>query len=371
MVLTTKNIVHYLLERGLLTRESVVDGDLCIVESTRRNRNYKVIRRQNPGYFVKQVQTFDQQAIASLRCESSCYWLAKNDRDFRALAPLLPGYYDFDAGANVLVLDLLSGSESLTEYHRRTGEFSVQSAESLARILATYHRGIPASARKSSMEGTFPQRVPWILSIDQLNPAGTGMMSGGNTQIVGIIQRYPEFRASLETLRAQWAAECLIHGDVKWENCLTLANNGKDQQDLKLIDWELADFGDPCWDVGAVFQAYLSFWIFSMPAQAETTTDDLVSSAQFPVEKMQPALQQFWRKYAEFMEIAPRDRPQKLERAVCCAAARMIQTAYEYMYYQPQVSTNVLYLLQVSLNVLTRPHEAIEELLGFPGDAHA
>src|SRR5215475_4720191 len=114
MVLTTQNIVHYLLERGLLSRESVVDGDLWIVETTRRNRNYKVIRRQAPGYFVKQVQNVDQQAIASLRCESSCYWLAKNDPAFAALSPLLPGYHDFDAAANVLILDLLDGSESLS-----------------------------------------------------------------------------------------------------------------------------------------------------------------------------------------------------------------------------------------------------------------
>src|SRR5262249_17896305 len=211
----------------------------------------------------------------------------------------------------------------------------------------------------------------WILSIDRLNPAAGGAMSGGNTQIVGIIQRYPEFRSSLETLRAQWSAQCLIHGDVKWDNCLVPNAGAKDSHsDLKLIDWELSDFGDPCWDVGAVFQAYLSFWIFSMPAQAETTADALVSRAQFPVEKMQPAIQHFWRKYAEFMDIPAKSRPQRLERSVRCAAARMIQTAYEYMYYQPQVSTNVLYLLQVSLNVLTQPQEAIAELLGFSGDAH-
>jgi len=370
MVLTTRNIVHYLLERGLLTRESVVDGDLWIVESTRRNRNYKVIRRHAPGYFVKQVQSFDQQAIASLRCESSCYWLAKNDADFAALAPLLPAYHDFDAGANVLVLGLLSGSESLSDYHRRTGEFSLESAEDLAQILAAYHRGIPSRARKNSLETTFPQRIPWILSIDQFNPANGGAVSGGNTQVVGIIQRYPEFRASLETLRAQWTAQCLIHGDVKWDNCLMVPKDGDGSKQLKLIDWELSDFGDPCWDVGAVFQAYLSFWIFSMPAQAETNADSLVARAQFPVEKMQPAMQHFWQKYAERMEMPGTDRPQKLERSVRCAAARMIQTAYEYMYYQPQVSTNVLYLLQVSLNVLTRPQEAIRELLGFSGEQH-
>jgi thiamine kinase-like enzyme len=368
MVLTTKNIVHYLMERGLVSRESVVDGDLWIVESTRRNRNYKIIRRQSPGYFVKQVQTWDQQAIGSLRCESSCYWLAKNDPDFAALAPLLPTYHDFDAAANVLVLGLLAGSESLSDHHRRTGEFSLESAESLARILATYHQGVPARARKSSLESTFPQRVPWILSIDQFNPSAGGpmnTMSGGNTQIVGIIQRYPEFHASLETLRAQWSAQCLIHGDVKWDNCLLVPKDGDGAKELKLIDWELSDFGDPCWDVGAIFQAYLSFWIFSMSVQAESTTDDLVARAQFPVEKMQPAMKHFWKTYTEQMGILKQKQAEKLERSVRSAAARMIQTAYEYMYYSPQVSTNVLYLLQVSLNVLTRPQEAIHELLGF------
>jgi thiamine kinase-like enzyme len=366
MILNTKNVADYLMERGLVTRSSVVDGDLWIVESTRRNRNYKIIRRQSPAYFVKQVQNWDAQAIASLRCESSCYWLARNDADYAALAPLLPPYYDFDAAANILVLGLLSGSESLTDYHRRLGEFPLEMAAELAKILAGCHASIPARARKSSLETIFPQRVPWILSIDQMNAAGTAGISGGNAQIVQIIQRYPEFQQCLAKLRNQWRAECLTHGDVKWDNCLVLSKNGDSKAgDLKLIDWELADFGDPCWDAGAVFQAYLSFWIFSMPQRAEATPDDLVAQAQFPVEKMQPAIHNFWKTYVEAKGIPKRDEAEQLERSVASAAARMIQTAYEYSYYAQQLTANILYLLQVSLNVLTRPQAAITELMGF------
>jgi thiamine kinase-like enzyme len=366
MILNARNVAHYLMERGLVTRSSLVDGDLWIVESTRRNRNYKIIRRNSPAYFVKQVQNWEAQAIASLRCESSCYWLANNDPDFAALAPLLPPYHDFDAAANVLVVGLLSGGENLTDYHRRVGEFPLEMAAKLAKILASCHSKIPARVRKASQESIFPQRVPWILSIDQMNAGGTPGISGGNAQIVQIIQRYPEFQQCLAKLRNLWRAECLIHGDVKWDNCLVLAKSGDPKaDDLKLIDWELADFGDPCWDAGAVFQAYLSCWIFSMPQRAEATPDDLVAQAQYPVEKMQPAIHHFWKTYVEAKGIPKRGEAEQLERCVSSAAARMIQTAYEYSYYAQQLSANILYLLQVSLNVLTRPQEAITELMGF------
>jgi thiamine kinase-like enzyme len=366
MILNTRNVAHYLMERGLVTPASLVDGDLWIVESTRRNRNFKIIRRQSPAYFVKQVQNWDAQAILSLRCESSCYWLSRHDPDFAALAPLLPPCYDFDDSSNVLVLRLLSGSESLTDYHRRRAEFPLEIAAALAKILADCHSGIPTKARKSTHESIFPQRVPWILSIDQMNVAGAQGISGGNAQIVQIIQRYPEFQQCLTKLRNPWRPECLIHGDVKWENCLVPAKNGDAHTDeLKLIDWELADFGDPCWDVGAVFQAYLSFWIFSMPQRAEATPDDLVAQAQFPVEKMQPAMKHFWKTYVEAKTIPKQAEAYQLERSVMSAAARMIQTAYEYSYYAQQLSANILYLLQVSLNILTRPQEAITELMGF------
>ncbi len=52
-----------------------------------------------------------------------------------------------------------------------------------------------------------------------------------------------------------------------------------------------------------------------------------------------------------------------LERSVVYAAARMIQTAYEYMFYAPQITTSALYLLQLSLNILKSPREATAGLL--------
>ena len=132
---------------------------------------------------------------------------------------------------------------------------------------------------------------------------------------------------------------------------------------LRLIDWELADFGDACWDAGAVFQSYLSFWVFSMQPVAGVPAEQLVSSAQYPLEKMQPAIRAFWKTYTEERGLAGEAAREALERSVSYSAARMVQTAYEYMFYAPQITASALYLLQLSLNILKSPKEATASLL--------
>ena len=63
MILFRSNVVHYLLEQGLLTLDAVVDGELMVIDATRRNRNFKVMRRGQQGYFVKQIQLWDAQTV--------------------------------------------------------------------------------------------------------------------------------------------------------------------------------------------------------------------------------------------------------------------------------------------------------------------
>ncbi|MGH9401081.1 MAG: phosphotransferase [Terriglobia bacterium] len=364
MFITTSNLVYYLIERGLVSSDSVVDGDWMVIETPRRNRNFKVIRRQHPSFFLKQIQNWDPQSIATLQGEAKCYWLAQSNPDFAALSPLLPKYYDFDPGRYILILELLKEGEDLTEYHRRLNAFPPEVAKKLAKGLGAYHRIAPNHAKEIAENPVFPKKVPWILSVDQLNAGSFGAMSRGNSQVVSIVQQYPEFQQHLLALRSQWRFDSLIHGDIKWDNCVAEGAAGGKEVEIKIVDWELADWGDACWDVGAILQAYLSFWIFSMPATIEMPPAELVKHAQYPLELMQPAIRAFWESYTETRQVEGRDATEMLERSVKCGAARMIQTAYEYMYYSSQISASTLCLLQVSLNVLSQPQQAIGDLLG-------
>ena len=102
MYLTASNVVHYLLGRELITSDSVVDGDFVVAEAGRRNRNYKVIRRENPGLFIKQIAASQTQAVMTLQREAMCYELARSAPSFATLAALTPALVDYDAGRHVL-----------------------------------------------------------------------------------------------------------------------------------------------------------------------------------------------------------------------------------------------------------------------------
>lgn len=364
MIITTTNIVDYLLERGLVTFESVVDGDFMAVDASRRNRNLKVIRKRHPSYFVKQIQNWEPQAIATLQREATCYWMAQNDADFHSLAALLPKYYVYDPARHILIVELLPEGENLSEYHRRLDKFPLEAATLLGRVLGTYHRDVGTRLKTSPQNSVFPKTVPWILSVYQYSANQFNPLSAANSQLLSIIQKYPEFHQMLDILRRQWRADSLIHGDMKWDNCIVYAKNGQnDELCLKIVDWELADVGDACWDVGAIFQAYISFWILSIQITGGVPPEQLVNLAQYPLESMQPAIQRFWKTYVDTSQVNDKTAKELLERSVKYGAARMMQTAYESMYYSPQITPNAVCLLQVSLNILKNPQEAIHQLL--------
>ena len=364
MILSLQNVAHYLMECGLLRPEAIVDGDVLVVETARRNLNFKVVRRKGPGFFVKQIQIWNPQISAELQREAVCYWLPQHDRVFAPLADIVPRYAHYDPARCILITELFPDGENVSDYHRRLGKFPAELAAALGQRLADYHRLDGGDLQNNQHLASFPRAVPWILSIHQQNPSQFTDISLGNSQMIGVMQQYPDFQRNLDDLRNQWQKNRLIHGDIKWDNCLIeTPTAGGQELKLRIVDWELADLGDAGWDVGAIFQAYLSFWILSINLPAGVPPSQSLHLAQYPVEAMQPAIRAFWETYRDRMELAGPAAEACLDRSVKYAAARMIQTVYECMHRSPQLTTNALCLLQVSMNILQQPREAIRDLL--------
>lgn len=364
MMITPANLSYYLIDKGLVSTQSVVDGDLMIVEVTRRNRNFKIIRHQQQSFFLKQIQNWEPLAIATLQREATCYQLAQQEAELAPLAALMPKYFLYDSARHILVTELLQEGENLSEHQRRLGKFPVAIAEKLGQALGTYHHQTISSLNDAVQNSVFPKQVPWILSANQQRAQLFNALSAGNSELLNIVQKYPEFHQALDDIRDQWQFDSLIHGDMKWDNCMVFAGQqGAADLDFKVVDWELADIGDACWDVGAILQAYLAFWIMSIPMETRAAPAQLIEMAQFPLEAMLPAIHAFWKTYIETRQIAVEQRRNLLERCVKFGAARMIQTAYEYLQYSPHITLPVLYMLQVSMNILKSPQEAISDLL--------
>jgi len=101
-----------------------------------------------------------------------------------------------------------------------------------------------------------------------------------------------------------------------------------------------------------------------MRMSGEMLPAQLASTAQYPIESMQPSIRAFWRRYLEVRKLERDAAESLLTLSMSFGAARMIQTAYESIQYSAQVSPIALCLLQVSFNILRAPSEAVTELLG-------
>jgi len=264
---------------------------------------------------------------------------------------------------------LLPQSESLAAYYRRTADFGGDIAARLGSALGTYHSNLAREAEspawsKPEYQNLFPKMTPWILQFHGTSGDGFRQLSAANTELRAVLNRYEDFPRHLTQLREEWRIDTLTHGDMKFENCVLCRPEGSTEPQLKVIDWEIADLGDGCWDVGAVFQGFLNLWVFSMPATLDTPPAELEQRAQYPLQNMLPAIKAFWRAYAERMDLEKDAERALLRRCVRHAAARMLQTVFESMNMQTQFTPSGVFLCQLSLNVLLNTDEATSVLLG-------
>lgn len=365
MLLSYENIAHYLLEKGLIDLESIVDGKFSVREQSSRNVNFAVNREYEPAYLVKQVRAREQEKRETLRTEATCYWLAANDENYRPLYSFLPRYHEYDYLNHILILELLPEVRNLHEYYYETGIFPVEIAEMLADMLASYHTHSEGDLKDRKSFALFRKRKPWVFTLGDQNLADwieNPALGQAEKQSVRLILENGAFMEHLRGVNADWETKSLLHGDVKFPNFLIGKSTEADARpNIRLIDWELADIGDPLWDVAAVIQNYLNFWVASEIIQQDSRRDD----AWFvPLEQVQPSIEAFWRRYASLAGWNDTDARRCLEKTVRYTALKLVHTCFESVQGVKDLPLYSAKILQLSLNLLQRPDEAIWELLG-------
>jgi len=213
------------------------------------------------------------------------------------------------------------------------------------------------------MPGAFAGTMPWILWFADHPAQSWNTVSTASGKLQSVVREFPAFVKYLEAIRMRWQINAMVHGDIRLENCLISKTNGAGGG-VKLIDWELADLGDACWDVGGFLQCFLAAWIYSIPnfAAGAQVMHDL---ALVPLENLRPAMWAFWSQYASAMGLDVTVRQVWLGRAIAYAAVRLVQSAYEILLNTADVSPTALCLLQVAMNMMEQPGQAAEHLLGF------
>jgi hypothetical protein len=363
MELTARSVVHYLLDRGILSEEEVVRGPLAVIEVSRRNRNFRVVGAEGKGWFVKQGRSNQPEFVRGLRRDAECCRIAEREPTARVLSSYLPRLVLEDPRDQVMVTELIPHADSLALIMSREGSIGPELASRIGILLAEIHDGLGEFARLHARSRGFEGERPWIFRFHGFPAHQVAHLHSAHHQMLQILQRYPEFRSLIEDSSARWNADTLIHGDFRWDNFLAVRNGHPGAvAELRLVDWELADLGDRAWDVGGLFQAFLADWLLALHIPPGTAGGMLPKLGESGLERAQGAARAFWRAYADRARIG--DEAAFLDRTVRFAAVRALQTVYECADRLPQLPANLIALLQLSLNVLKDPRGATEELLG-------
>jgi aminoglycoside phosphotransferase (APT) family kinase protein len=331
-------VAQYLLERKLINPEAIVEGEFRVEDVSRLNRVFLVTAAPGGSYVVKAGESVAREADVLRR-------LANGMRRW------LPGVAA--VGDGVLVLEAAPGAQDFARC-QPTGRYSRTLARECGRALAALH-GLPTHTIGHAGAGNFAER----LRVHHLDLASMRAMSAGSLEVVRLVQNADGLSADLDTLAADSITEAVIHGDVRWENCLGL-RAGTRRTRLQLIDWEFAAPGDPAADVGAFFGEYLRAWLASLSTLSAAASQR--SSAE--LARMQSALRAFWAAYVAGRGVVASPLGRLLRRAVRHAGARLVVAAWEEGQTRADAPPQLYDAVRLGAELLRRPDEAGVQILG-------
>lgn len=362
MYLTSATLVPYLIDRSILSAAELLDDDITILEAGRRNRNFKVSRRDGSGIFVKQVPLIAVEMTQSVKREATLYALVESTNAADSLKALMPKLLHYDKHRHLLAVELVPNSKSLTFYQMQVAGVAgamEDIAAQLGRLLSCCHKQSPDILAEPSRQGIFPAQPPWILNFSHYGETMMPNMSGGAKAVLAAVRGQPGLKEHMSRLQSEWSRTCLIHGDLKWENLLIAQDPSGHRATLQLIDWELADLGDAAWDVACVLASFMQPVIVGrFDTQGRPTgpaTADEVSRAQ-------ACCRTFWQTYMKELTLTLEQQALAKQRCVRFAAARLVLTAYEIAQSSAEISPSALLAIQTASSIFTNPGSAAEKL---------
>jgi len=354
MFLTSYNLSGYLTASGLLDARALVDGDFVVVEAGRRNRNFKILRRENGGLFIKQIKSLSAEATGTLRREAAFYRAIAASPAYTGLRDLTPPFVAYDERRHILSVRLVGDAETLAERSLYDGPCDPPTAAMLGRALAAVHMHGPVSLGDGALRPIFTFQPPWPLMLDRTGSQFLTALGPIGPSLSQALQSHPTLAARLTALRGSWQYDSLIHGDMKWDNCLL---TGQKKKALCIVDWEMVDVGDGAWDVAGILKEYVVAAIIPVPRPG------VQEPATTPLETLVPSASAFWNAYADARQLGP-SADSYFERAVRLTAARLVIGVLEYLLGATELGEIGQRILQTSAQILELPHLAAAQLLG-------
>jgi len=358
--LTSASLSYWLIQRGILAPSAITDGQFAFQELEFHNRGFRVYRPISRSLYVKQLREFDRPNVLCLEREAAFGLAVARTDSVEKLKSRVPAFLDYDSRHHAVTVELLQETQNLHEMMERVVTIPESVSHGLGSLIGDFHSPDCVQLLDSISHELCPGSPPWILSF-HVNQ-GAGSLSPANEQFLEMLQRDDALKLNLDDLRSGWQATSLMHGDLKWNN--VLIRETESIPDWYVIDWEMVDRGDPRWDLATMIQCWWYFWILSTPPELLTNLDGLLTHRRIAFDETRFSLDALWDGYRSAVGLTESESQELKQVVARFAAARMLQTVYELLHIQDEISVSAHLMIEMSRRILENPQSLPEFLPG-------
>lgn len=376
LILSTRNVFEYLIEKGCCTPEDQASGK--IEPKSAKNFNLLLTLPGDRQLLVKQEPYSPDITTSEFQQEWQIQECVRQFPELHYLSRWLPEVLFFDADNSIMVFNYLANYRDLADFYAKENLFPTGIGAAIGKLLALLHRSTLgcrsyADFFTTQADGEIQHSFPtWVKGLERLEPEIFGRVSHDGIKFFILYQRYDSLGQAIATLNRTYDACCLTHNDLKLNNILLSLDWEQQLNDsdrtasipLRLIDWERSGWGDPAFDVGSIITSYLSYWLGSLVVSKTIGIESALRLAMTPLETLQPSLLALVEAYLQhFPEILER-HPNFIERVMQFAGLTLIQTILSTIQYQKSFDNTGICMLQVAKTLLCRPDLAVTTIFG-------
>ena len=366
-ILSSENVVQYLKEKSLCG----MNWQLASLEPNEyRNFNLIVSFTNGEHYLVKQGR-FDgrDRSLGCLQYEWLLQQLLDSFPQLAKVRPSIAPIINFDAENSILVVKYLPEYISLDKCYARLDDYPTKIAAVLGTNLArihclTYRKNEYLSFMQQHGDRAFKAKPDFMHGLALVSPHVFAYICSSGIEFFKLYQRFPRLHQAVVELYDSYQATCLTHNDARFSNYLIKDISSLDNPQIKLIDWEFIDWGDPAQDLGMLISKYFELWLDSLQVDSDRDLNLSFSSAACPLTKIQPSLVAILENYlATFGQITSA-RSDFVYRVVQFAGLSLVKRLqHQVECHQPFGNQDVC-ILQVAKNLLCYPERALDSIFG-------
>jgi thiamine kinase-like enzyme len=379
IILGSENVVDFLREQNLCPPDVRITEPIICKES--KNFNLVVKLSNNQSFIVKQNRVDSQGKMSgSLVTEWLVQELINKFKDLTFLIqPLISEVLLFDWQNSAVVLVFYDQYIALDDFYESRKSYDPRIAQvvgtNLAKIHSTTYQQQPPReflAQYLRLESA-TQPPSFIRRINSISPSIFAEICPDGLDFYRLYQRFASLNQAVIELYEYIQPACLTHNDLTLDNFIvdTALNLDTDleirPEQLKIIDWEFINWGDPAVDLGIVVSQYLAEWLDSLVADRNLDLNTTLSLATCPLEKITPSLEAFLQGYlAQFPQILEH-RPDFVSRVVQFAGIGILKRLEFHVGRHYHFHNDALCKLQVAKTLLCEPEQGITTLFGAIG----